>query len=311
MLTNLSGTTIKTARTRAALAVVIALAGTALAPQIAMAADDDAPKGAAVTVIRAIRTCFDDVVELFGSLQPHEEITVRPDREGLKFTAVMVDAGDSVTAGQAMARIGPADGGGDITITAPVAGLVSASTAAVGAPATAQQPPFRIVKNNEFDLVGDAGAKDILKLRAPVQGQPAQPATVRIVGGGFVQGVVRSVPTTVDQISQLGQVQVAITSKQRMVVNASGRARITAGKSCGVSVPLTAILYGDDSTVVQVVRRDRVETHRVDVGLMSGGQVEIKSGINENDIVVAKAGALLREGDPVRAITEADAAKNK
>jgi hypothetical protein len=44
---------------------------------------------------------------------------------------------------------------------------------------------------------------------------------------------------------------------------------------------------------------------------MSGGQVEIKSGINENDIVVAKAGALLREGDPVRAITEADAAKNR
>jgi len=310
MLTNPSGTPIRSPRTRAALAVAIALAGAALAPQIAMAADDEAPKGAAVTVIRATKTCFDDVVELFGSLQPHEEVTVRPDREGLKFTQVMVDAGDSVTAGQAMARIGPVDGG-DITITAPVAGLVSASTAAVGAPATAQQPPFRIVKNNEFDLVGDAGAKDILKLRALVQGQPAQPATVRIVGGGSVQGVVRRVPTTVDQSSQLGQVQVAITSKQRMVVNASGRARITAGKSCGVSVPLTAILYGDDSTVVQVVRRDRVETHRVDVGLMSGGQVEIKSGINENDIVVAKAGALLREGDPVRAITEADAAKNK
>ena len=76
-------------------------------------------------------------------------------------------------------------------------------------------------------------------------------------------------------------------------------------------MPLTAILYGDDSTVVQVVRRDRVETHRVDVGLMSGGQVEIKSGINENDVVVAKAGALLREGDPVRAISEADATRNK
>ena len=121
----------------------------------------------------------------------------------------------------------------------------------------------------------------------------------------------RSVPTTVDQISQLGQVQIAITSKQRMLVNSSGRAKITIGKSCGVSVPLTAILYGDDFTVVQVVRRDRVETHRVDVGLMSGGQVEIRSGINENDVVVAKAGALLREGDPVRAIAEADATESK
>ena len=306
MLTKLSGPPTRPPRARAVLVAAAALVGASwTAPQIATAADEaEAPKGAAVTVIRATRTCFDDVVEVFGSLQPHEEVTVRPDREGLKFTQVLVDAGDTVTAGQAMARIGPADGG-DITITAPVPGLVSASTAAVGAPATAQQPPYRIVKNNEFDLVGDAAAKDILKLKT------GQPTTVRIVGGGFAQGVVRSVPTTVDQISQLGQVQVAITSKQRMVVNASGRAKITVGKSCGVSVPLTAILYGDDSTVVQVVRRDRVETHRVDVGLMSGGQVEIKTGINENDIVVAKAGALLREGDPVRPIGEADAAQNK
>jgi hypothetical protein len=63
--------------------------------------------------------------------------------------------------------------------------------------------------------------------------------------------------------------------------------------------------------VVQVVRRDRVETHRVDVGLMSGGQVEIRAGVNDGDIVVAKAGALLREGDPVRPITPANTAQNK
>jgi HlyD family secretion protein len=35
---------------------------------------------------------------------------------------------------------------------------------------------------------------------------------------------------------------------------------------------------------------------------MSGGQVEIKGGLSEGDDVVARAGALLREGDPVRPI---------
>jgi HlyD family secretion protein len=67
-----------------------------------------------------------------------------------------------------------------------------------------------------------------------------------------------------------------------------------------VSVPLTAILYGSAGTVVQVVRRQRVETRRVEVGLMSAGQVEIREGLTEGDVVVARAGALLREGDPVR-----------
>jgi hypothetical protein len=57
--------------------------------------------------------------------------------------------------------------------------------------------------------------------------------------------------------------------------------------------------------VVQVIRRGRVETKSVDVGLMSAGQVEISRGIVEGDIVVARAGALLREGDPVRPVTAA------
>ena len=73
-------------------------------------------------------------------------------------------------------------------------------------------------------------------------------------------------------------------------------------RSCSVSVPLTAILYGSAGTVVQVVRRARVETRRVETGLMSAGQVEITSGLQEGDIVVARAGALLREGDPVRPV---------
>jgi multidrug efflux pump subunit AcrA (membrane-fusion protein) len=271
----------------------------------ARAADEpDSQKGTAVTVIRATKACFADIVEVFGSVQPREEVSVRPDREGLKFTQVLVDAGQTVTAGQALAKIGSGDSS-DITLSAPVAGLISASTAVVGAPATAQQPPYRIVKNSDFDLVAEAASRDILKLAVN------QPAVIRIVGGGSVQGRVRTVPTTIDQTSQLGQVQLAITTRQRMLINASGRAKITVGQSCGVSVPLSAILYGDDSTVVQVVRRDRVETHRVDVGLMSGGQVEIRAGVNDGDIVVAKAGALLREGDPVRPITPANTAQNK
>jgi HlyD family secretion protein len=43
----------------------------------------------------------------------------------------------------------------------------------------------------------------------------------------------------------------------------------------------------------------------VETGLMSAGQVEIRRGIEEGEIVVARAGALLREGDPVRPVTAA------
>jgi multidrug efflux pump subunit AcrA (membrane-fusion protein) len=58
-----------------------------------------------------------------------------------------------------------------------------------------------------------------------------------------------------------------------------------------------------------MIRRNRVETKRVEIGLMSGGNIEVRDGLNEGDVVVARAGALLREGDPVRPVMAAEAAK--
>jgi len=71
------------------------------------------------------------------------------------------------------------------------------------------------------------------------------------------------------------------------------------------------VQYGSAGTVVQVVRRARIETKRVEVGLMSGGQIEIRDGLNEGEDVVARAGALLREGDPVRPVSASASAPGK
>jgi HlyD family secretion protein len=210
---------------------------------------------------------------------------------------VMVDAGDSVTAGQVLARLTLPEGG-QIAVQAPVGGVISASTASVGAMASGKgEALFSIIARGEFDLVGMVPTRDIQKL------QVNQTARIKIIGVGEVDGKVRRLSTTVEPNSQLAQVFLGITTNRRLLVNSSGRAQIKTGQSCGVSVPLTAILYGSAGTVVQVVRRARVETRRVETGLMSAGQVEITSGLTEGDIVVARAGALLREGDPVRAVT--------
>jgi multidrug efflux pump subunit AcrA (membrane-fusion protein) len=67
---------------------------------------------------------------------------------------------------------------------------------------------------------------------------------------------------------------------------------------------LSAVLYGPEGAVVQVVRDDRIETRRVRVGLLSGGKAEIREGLSEGDQVVARAGTFLREGDRVRPMPE-------
>jgi len=101
-----------------------------------LAADDEAPpKGAAVTVLKAAKSCFANIVEVSGTIIPREENQVRPERMGLKVSEVMVDAGDSVTAGQVLARLTLPEGG-QIAVQAPVGGVISASTASVGAMAS-------------------------------------------------------------------------------------------------------------------------------------------------------------------------------
>ena len=271
-------------------------------PASAHAAGEASGNAAAVTVFTTARSCFADIVDAFGLLLPREEIAVRPDRPGLKVQEVLVEAGESVAAGAALARLAQPEGGA-VTVQAPAAGLVSASTAVVGAVASGKgEALFNIITGNDFDLVVRVPTRDLAKLKVD------QPATIRISGADDLTGKVRHIGATVDPNSQLGLAFVAVTSERPLLVNASARASIKTGESCGVSVPLTAILYSSAGTVVQVVRRDRVETRRVETGLMANGRIEIREGLSEGETVVARAGALLREGDLVRPIM-ADAAK--
>ena len=272
------------------------LAATVLSQPLHAADEPNAPRGAAVTVLRVSKSCFSATVEIGGILMAREEIAVRPDRPGLKITDVLIEAGETINSGQVMARLALTDGG-TTQVLAPVTGLVSGSTAVIGSPASAKgEALFNIITRSEFEMVGLVPTRDLSKLAIN------QAARIKILGAGEMDGKVRRVAATVEPNVQLGQVYITITSTRRLLVNSSARAIIKTGESCGVAVPLTSVLYGSAGTVVQVVKRDRIETRRVEIGLMSSGQVEIREGLSDGDIVVARAGAMLREGDSVRPI---------
>lgn len=288
---------------RQALALAVGLATIASSLSGLSANEELAPNAAAVSVLKAARSCFPASVQVAGILIPKNETAVRPERPGLKVAEVLAEPGQNVTAGQPLARLTRPEGG-TIQVSSPVAGLVSRSSAKIGAMASGKgEALFSIVTGNEFDLVGQVPSSDLAKLAVD------QTAKVITIGAGEIDGKVRLIAPTVEPNSQLGQVFIAVDPSKHLLVNAFGRAIIKTGESCGIAVPLTAILYGNAGAVVQVVRRQRVETRHVEVGLLSGGQVEIREGLSEGDVVVTRAGSLLREGDPVRPIAiEASAA---
>ena len=113
-------------------------------------------------------------------------------------------------------------------------------------------------------------------------------------------GRVELVSSTVDPTSQLGNVRISLQHNPQLRVGAFARALVNVGDKCGISIPLSALLFDPDGAVVQVVRNDRVETQRVTIGLYGSDDVEIREGLSKGDLVVQRAGAFLREGDRVR-----------
>jgi HlyD family secretion protein len=284
-------------------ALIVAVAGLlAGEPHRSVAAEKTASSaytGAAVTVVRAKRSCFAETISVSGMLVPREEVSVRPEREGLQISQVLVDAGETVTAGQVLARLVPPDAQPNssqpVQVQAPLAGIILKVDATIGTTASARAAPlFQIIARGEFELLGELPAKHLSKLSA------GQTAKISVAGASEVAGRVRSIAATVNGGTQLGQVNIFIGSDARLRVGAFGRGQIVIAQSCNVAIPLSAVLYGQDTAVVAVVRNDRVETRQVVVGHLAEGDAEIREGIAEGDLVVAKAGAFFREGDRVR-----------
>jgi HlyD family secretion protein len=258
-----------------------------------------APVARAVTTVRAARSCFDETIQVTGALAPRNEVLIRSDREGWQVSQVLVEAGDNVSSGQVLARLRPPDGqrGSDTAVQASSAGVIYASAAVLGGiVGQAGEPLFRIARDGEMEIIGETTADSMARLR------PELSATVEIVGVGELAGKVRLISTSVNPTTQLGQVHISTGADARIRVGVFGKATIQLSRRCGPALPVSAILYGTGGQFVQVVRSDRVETRRVDVGLIKAGEAEIRSGVSEGEIVVARAGAFVRDGDLVQPV---------
>lgn len=185
-------------------------------------------------------------------------------------------------------------------VRAPVDGTVSRRTARVGGIATAAgEPMFRLVARGEIELDAEITEERMHRVKA------GQAARVEWAGNGEpLAGSVRLVSGEVDKATRLGRVRIFLGSQAGLRPGAYARGIVETAKSNGVAIPASAILYGRDGASVQLVREGRIESRRVEIGLVAGAQVEIRGGVAEGDLVVERAGTFLRDGDMVRPFPE-------
>ena len=188
-------------------------------------------------------------------------------------------------------------------LRAPVAGVVSRRTARLGAVVTgAGDPLFRIIQDNAIELEADVPESSLAKLR------PGQSARIDAAGGPRT-GRVRLVSPEVSRATRLGRVRVAVDGDGPLVIGSFARAEVEVAKRDGaVLAPLSAVLFGPEGAVVQVVRDGLVETRRVQVGLRAAGMAEIQDGLRAGETVVAVSGTFIRGGDRVTPVPSGAAA---
>jgi RND family efflux transporter MFP subunit len=181
-------------------------------------------------------------------------------------------------------------------VKAPEDGLVSRRTARIGAISTGVtgEPMFRIIARGEIELDAEVPEAQLARMKA------GQPAVVTVPGLGDVSGQVRLVSPEVDRATRLGRVRIGLKSDEPLRIGGFGRGYVTTADTNGLAVPASAVLYGHDGATIQIVQDGKVVTRQVKIGARADGLVEIIEGAAEGDVVVARAGTFLRNGDMVR-----------
>ena len=191
-------------------------------------------------------------------------------------------------------------------VKTPVAGIVSARNAKIGAIASgAGEPLFTVIRDGALELVAELTETDIHRI------EPGQRAMIAIAGGRTkIDGEVRLVSPTVDPVSRLGYVRIDIDEKSGARAGMYGNAEIIIDEKTALALPLSAVTTARDGSYARKVEDGVVKQVEVAIGIQDGGFVEVTSGLATGDMVVEKAGAFVRDGDRIKPVPAASTVSN-
>ena len=186
-------------------------------------------------------------------------------------------------------------------VTAPADGLVSRRTARIGGMRRGRSASRCSASSPRGEIELDA---EVTETRAGQDQRRARRPTIEVAGVGDVDGTVRLVSPEVDKTTRLGRVRIFLGDDPTLRIGAFARgtdrdrARRTASR-----VPASAV----------VLRRRAVRSCRSCAtaashaatsrpGSSAAAASRCDEGLDEGDLVVAKAGTFLRDGDAVRAV---------
>lgn len=203
----------------------------------------------------------------------------------------------SAEARRDMARAGQAQANAALTqartslgytqVRAPFAGLVTEKKADAGTLASPGMPIFTIEDTRSYRLEAAVDESDI----SVVHVAQSVPVLLDALGNTEPSGKVAQIVPAADAASRSFLVKIQLRTDARLRSGLFGRARFSRGERSALMVPLTAITERGQLQGLYVVGLNRIaELRYVTLGQTAGQQVEVLSGLQEGEKIVAAPG---------------------
>jgi membrane fusion protein (multidrug efflux system) len=185
-------------------------------------------------------------------------------------------------------------------IEAPVSGIVAQRNIDPGDTSSSRTAAFIIFQQDRVKVSGGVTERAFTSVE---QGQPATVTLDALPGQTFEAGVSRVSPT-LDPVTRTGTVEVKLPSGGTIKPGMFARVEIHHGERTVWALPRDAIqrLAGTGKFVCYVLRGDETSLRNIEVGKEQGEWVEIVSGVDPEEDVVATLSRNIVDGTKVKVI---------
>jgi RND family efflux transporter MFP subunit len=186
-------------------------------------------------------------------------------------------------------------------IYAPDSGVISARTATVGAVISAGSELFRLIRQSRLEWRAEVVSADIAKVKVGMH------VNITAADGSKFSGKVRKLSPTVDMQTRNSLIYVDLPSNNTAKAGMYAKGEFVSGQSSALAIPQQALVLRDGFTYVFVVKSEQGRTIVKQIKVQPGRRllnlVEIVSGLQAQQSVVALGGAFLSDNDVVKVVS--------
>lgn len=195
----------------------------------------------------------------------------------------------------------------DTAVRAPIAGVVTARSAEAGAMLSSAQSPFTIMQLDTVTVNVNVSEQSISSLK---EGALVD-VYVSSLSDQAIKGKITLLSPAADEIKNTYLVRIELDNKDgRFRPGMLAEVRFLKEKSDNALVlPRGAVLGSGEDSHVYIEENGIAKRVNVKTGIDNGAQIEIVSGLAENQSVVIKGQSFLADGDPVNVVSGAGEVK--